>query len=285
MTKDGFAAMLAAAGGAADESLNLFELALCLSPTLNAPGDPPGQGPLRHQGQMLCDQVAARFHDLRTSGGADDARTRLAALKHVLSDTHDYRLDRPEAEAMEGADLARVIDRRRGLSTAIAILYIHAARAQGWDVVALSFPGYTPCRIGVGAEYLVFDPPRGCRLLEAPDLRAMVKSVAGPKAELSAHYHQALTNRGLLIRLQNAVKLRQIEMGDYAAALRTVEGMQTLDRREYRLFLDAGVLLAKTQAPVAAIIALEQYLTLAPAGRERQEALALLQELRAGLVS
>ncbi len=40
----------------------------------------------------------------------------------------------------------RVIDRRRGLPVALAILYLHAARGQGWAADALRFTGHVVVR-------------------------------------------------------------------------------------------------------------------------------------------
>ena len=233
----------------------------------------------------IADSVTQRYAALLERGGSDDARTRLAALKHVLSDEYDFRLDHPEAEALEGADMARVIERRKGNSAAITILYIYAARKQGWTIYALPFPGTILCRMDEGPERLIFHAPRQCKLMAAPDLRAMLKSTLGEKAELSAAYFEPMNNRQTLVRLQNYIKLRLIEMGDYGKALDVVERMREINPQEYRLYLDAGVLYAKTHQPAQAIPCLETYIQKAPQGRDRQDALQLLYDIRAGLLS
>jgi regulator of sirC expression with transglutaminase-like and TPR domain len=85
------------------------------------------------------------------------------------------------------------------------------------------------------------------------------------------------------MRLQNNIKYRQIEVEDYAGALKTVEGMRMIDAGEYRLLLDAGVLYARTGQPKSAIDALEEYIKKAPKDRDRHEAAMLLQELKNSL--
>src|SRR5690606_10569173 len=119
-------------------------------------------------------------------------------------------------------DLVRVIDRRKGLPIAISILYIHAGRAQGWNVVGLSFPGHVVIRLEEEGHRLIADPFNGGKVLQAPDLRSLVKNALGDKAELSADYYNPATNREMLIRLQNNIKLRQVESEDYEEALKTV---------------------------------------------------------------
>jgi regulator of sirC expression with transglutaminase-like and TPR domain len=111
-------------------------------------------------------------------------------------------------------------------------------------------------------------------------MRALIKQVQGPNAELSASYYETASNRDILIRLQNNIKLRQIEMEDYTGALRTVETMRLIDPGEFRLLLDAGVLYAKVGRPQAAVPMLNNYIDHLPIGhRNRQDAQQLLAEI------
>jgi regulator of sirC expression with transglutaminase-like and TPR domain len=52
----------------------------------------------------------------------------------------------------------RVIDRRKGLPVTLGILYLHAARAQGWSIVGLSFPGHFLLRIDHKGARAIIDP-------------------------------------------------------------------------------------------------------------------------------
>ncbi len=230
--------------------------------------------------RKISEETAVRHRELLNAGAGDDAQTQLAALKYVLADTHGYRGDGEDSNDLQNASLIRVIDRAKGSPVTLAILYIHAARAQGWDVAGLDFPGHFLFRIGKDGRLLIFDPFHECKILEAPDLRRVLKKTAGDKAELSAGHFQPASNRAILLRLQNNIKYRQIEMEDYEAAFKTVETMRIVDPGEYRLLLDAGVLGARTNRPATAIKALEDYIKLAPNDRNRHDAAMLLQELK-----
>ena len=134
---------------------------------------------------------------------------------------------------------------------------------------------------------MIFDPFQYCKVLEAQDLRMMVKSMMGAQAELSSHYFDACTNRGILIQLQNIIKHRLIEDEDYVGALKIVKRMRLIDPDEFRLLLDAGVLYARVEQTKAAIEALEDYIARVPKDRnwqdERYDAQLLLEELRGKL--
>lgn len=260
-----------------DDQINPAHVALALA-SLNHPGISVGRY-LTHL-DKLADDVGLRFKLLCDEGADDDAGTRLAALQYVLAEVEGYEGDKDNYDDLDNADLMRVIDRRKGLPVALSILYLHAARAQGWDVFALNFPGHVVCRIDIGAQRMLFDPFDRCRKMEAHDLRALVKQMGGPQAELSVAYYETASNREIIIRLQNNIKLRQVEASDYAGALKTVENMRLIDPEEYRLLLDEGVLGARTGRRAQAMKALEAYIDKAPIWQDRQEAAALLRQVQ-----
>ena len=76
------------------------------------------------------------------ASAAGDAPPR--ALARTFCERFDYRGDSETYDDTQNADLIRVIRRRRGLPVALGILYLHAARAQGWPAVGLNFPNALP---------------------------------------------------------------------------------------------------------------------------------------------
>ena len=233
--------------------------------------------------KKLCEETATRHAELLEAGANDNVETRLAALKHIIADKYGYTGDEDNYDDLQNASLIRVIDRGKGLPITLSILYIHVARAQGWDIAGLNIPGHFVCRIDKDGQRVIFDPFSRCGILVAADLRALVKKAQGSHAELSSNYFEPTPNREILIRLQNNIKFRQIEGEDYDAALKTVEAMRAIDPGEFRLLLDAGVLYARTNQPRAAIDMLEDYIKKAPRDRDRHDAALLLQQLKDNL--
>lgn len=240
-----------------------------------------------HHMKVLADDVQAKYLDLVRDGGVENVEVRLAALKDVISDQHDYIGDNQSYDSLENSSLIRVIERAKGIPITLAILYICAGRAQGWDVCGLNIPGHFVCRIEHEGQRVIFDPFHDCKALEAADLRLLVKAALGERAELSSQCFEPAGNREILIRLQNNIKHRQIEADDYQAALVTVQRMLEIDPDEYRLLLDAGVLYAKAEQNRAAIDALEDYILKVPKALvykgETREAELLLAEIRGRL--
>ena len=262
---------------AADETIDLVRAALDLAECQN-----PGRDHARYINHVekLANHVATRFAEMCDAGAADDCATRLAALRDELADRQGYAGDDRNYDDIRNADLMQVIDRRKGMPVALGILYIHVAQRQGWLCEGLDFPGHFIIRLAAGSQRLIVDPSRRAKVLEAADLRALIKQVYGDQAELSADYYKPISNREILVRLQNNVKLRQIEWADYEAALVSVRAMQAIAPNDYRLALDAGVLYARTGQPQAAIEALEFYIDNVDNEKDRRDASILLQRIR-----
>lgn len=262
-----------------DGDINLAKTALILG-GINS----PGISLARYENHIirLCDEVTQRHALLLNEGANDDAGTQLAALKHVLIDTHDYRGDLETYDDLQNVNLLRVIDRRKGMPIAISLLYIHVGQAQGWHVDALNFPAHVVCRIEKEGQRLLFDPFHSCKILQAADLRQLLKTLVRSDAELSTVYYEASTKREILIRLQNNIKLRLIENEEYGDAVKVIEQMRLIDPEEYRLLFDAGVLYARINQPVAAVTSLEKYIEQAPHA-DRHEALLILNQIKEDL--
>jgi regulator of sirC expression with transglutaminase-like and TPR domain len=261
-----------------DEDIPLADAALAL-----AVAEMPGLQVERYRFYLdqLVERVKTRQAELLGAGAIDDVRTELAALKHVIADQDGFAGDVESYDHLDNANLIRTIDRRRGLPITIAIIYIDVGRRAGFDVSGLRFPGHFLIRLRKNSDILIVDVSGGCAVLRAPEMRTLLKKFQGDAAELSADYYQPALKRDTLIRLQNNIKLRQIAAEDYESAVRTIERMRLIDRQEFRLLLDAGVLYARLGQPKSAIQMIEDYVAILPLGhRNRPDALAMLNDLR-----
>lgn len=271
---------LEAAGHLPDEELDVAPLAICLAAV--GTGQYKGRSFERyfHHLKTISEETAQRYRDLLDAGAEDAPETQLAALKHILADKYGYNGDEENYNDLRNADLIAVIDRARGMPIALSLLYLHAGQAQGWDIKGISFPGHFLVRLERAGRRIIFDPFDGGALVEAPQLRALLKNAKGPNAELSAHYFEPATNREILIRLQNNTKLRQIEASDYMGALETIKAMRLIAPQEFRLLLDAGVLYSKTGQMEQAEAALIRYIDEVKNPQFKQDAMLLLEQVR-----
>ena len=176
--------------------------------------------------------LAALASDVaRAAGGTESLSERLDAMNTTLVGQYGYSGDELNYDDLQNANLMRVIDRRKGLPVALGILYIHVARAQGWSMTGLAFPGHFLLRLDGGNARLVIDPFHGGTPLEPHNLRDMLKTMTGSDAELLPEHYATVSDRDILIRLQNNIKLRMIQNNDAAGASAIVDSMLLLANR------------------------------------------------------
>jgi len=177
----------------------------------------------------------------------------------------------------------RVIDSRQGLPVAIGILFIVTARALGWDISGLDFPGRFLVRLEAGGARKILDPFAGGAEIKARDMRDMFKAVAGNHVELTPGDYLDMSNRGILLRLQGNIKSRLLRGKRWDDALEVIETMTLFAPGEAELWREAGLLQNRLNHVAEAVRALEEYLRRTGGGEARYNASVLLQELRARL--
>jgi regulator of sirC expression with transglutaminase-like and TPR domain len=219
----------------------------------------------------------------RHPGAAGDLAARTRALNEIILLKNGYSGDELSYDDLQNANLMRVIDRRKGLPVALGILYIHAARAQGWDIAGLAFPGHFLVGLADGAERVIVDPFHGGQICGAAELRELLKAAAGQDSKLSPEHYMTVSDRDVLLRLQNNLKARLLQAQHHERALAVIETMLMLAPDLAELWREAGMLHRHLGNMRAAGAALEQYIVRAPEGLARHQAAAILQQLRAQL--
>ncbi len=263
-------------GTLTEAELDLAESALALA-LLFLPGLKPDRfrQHLRKMGEQVKEDFLARLRQKEP----DTLATKVAALRKVVHELHEYKGDTETYDDIQNASLIRVIERRRGLPVALGILYLIVAERAGWQMDGLNFPGHFLVRMEDEGERVILDPFLQGKEMQAPDLRQLLKSIAGQNAELSHEFYTAVAKRDMLIRLQNNLKKRLIDLEEYAQAVIVVEAMEALAPDEYRTLFDKGVLYAKLGQRRQAITAFEAYIEKTPDAREKQQAHGLLQQI------
>lgn len=252
-------------GALPDEAIDLAETALALAALDHPQSD---FAPYRDHLGALAREVAAR-----DAAPAD-------ALRDVLAGAFGYRGDSESYDDLDNANLIRVIDRRRGLPVALSILWLHAARAQGWSASGLNFPGHFLIRVGNGSTAAVIDPFNGGVVLGESALLQLRRRVGGADAALSAEDCAPVGNRAILLRLQNNIKLRLLQARRNEAALAVLERMVLTAPQQPALWHECATLHQAQGNLRTAQGCLERVIALAGSDTARQAAAAELKAVR-----
>ena len=219
----------------------------------------------------------------RHPAAAGDLAGRARALNEIILLKYGYAGDELTYDDLQNANLMRVVDRRKGLPVVLGILYIHAARAQGWDIAGLAFPGHFLVRLSEGQERLILDPFHGGQVCGAAELRDLLKATTSADNGLLPEHYAPVSDRDVLLRLQNNLKARLLQAQQHERAAAVVESMLMLAPDLAELWREAGLLHRHLGNMQAAAAALGEYIVRAPEGAARHQAAALLQQLRAQL--
>ncbi|MDA8250893.1 MAG: transglutaminase-like domain-containing protein [Rhodospirillales bacterium] len=222
--------------------------------------------------------VAREAAALAAVVAAEDGPTQAAALAGLLAGQFGYAGDTETYDALANANLIRVIERRRGLPVALGVLWLHAARAAGWEAHGVDFPGHFLVALAGGPAATVIDPFGGGTMLDARALRALLRRREGAAAELRPGLLAPAGARAVLLRLQNNIRLRRHQGGDVAGALASALDMLRMAPLEPALWWDTAMLHAELGQTGAALRCLGQFADLVPAAAA--QAHAVMDELR-----
>ena len=215
--------------------------------------------------------------------GPDDLAGQASALIDLLTVRFSYLGDTETYDDLANANLIHVIERRRGLPVALGILWLHAARAAGWEGHGVDFPGHFLIALEGARSQALLDVFAGGECLDARDLRALLKRIEGPAAELRPGLLVPMGPRAVLLRLQSNIKSRRLRAGDLEGALVCAQDMLRFAPDEAALWRETAQLHERMGHLYAALRCCERFLDLVPIGEVAARMRATMDELRSRL--
>ena len=247
MTRQEAEIVLTSAGQAEDKDFPLLEAAIACAVHENPERD---SGDAR----ALGEEAVFRLRERMQRESPEEALAEAVAGDLRLSgDLLSY--DHPD-----NADIIAVAERRKGLPVALGIYYIHAARMTGLALQGVDFPGHFLLRVETDEGPLALDPFSEGRVVLPSELTrralrtGLTPDVAGRLDRLMA----PVTDRAVLIRLQNNVFARAAANRDYARAERSALRRALLDPSDHRPWLDVAAAREGQGALAGALQALNQ---------------------------
>lgn len=247
MTRDEAETILTQAGSAGDEGFPLLDCAIAC-----AIHDYPFRDP--EAVRLLADQAAQRVRERAAHESPDDALAEtMAADLRLNGDLLSY--DHPG-----NTDIIDVAERRRGLSAALVIFYLDAARRAGLKAAAVDFPGHVLLRVETPDGPVALDPFSQGRLVLPSELtrRALLAGLTPHVADRLDLLMAPVSDRHALIRLQNVLFARALVVEDYEGAERSALRRALLAPEDHRPWLDVAAAREKQGALTGALQALSR---------------------------
>lgn len=251
MTREDAETVLTEAGQAEDAGFPLLEAAIAC-----AIHDYPFRDP--EPVRVLARNAAERLAERIGGESPDEALAEtMAADLRLNGDLLNY--DHPG-----NTDVIDVAARRRGLSAALSVFYLDAARRTGVKAQGVDFPGHFLVRVETPDGPVALDPFSQGRLVLPSELtrRALRAGLTPHVADRLDVLMAPVTERQALIRLQNVLFTRALRAGDYEGAERSALRRALLDPDDHRPWLDVASAREKQGALAGALEALSRARTL-----------------------
>lgn len=236
-----------------------------------------------HAAQAHLSELARDAAALAVDRPDADPAVRAGALAGLMAGRWRYTGDRDNYDDLSNANLIRVVERRRGLPVALGILWLHCARAAGWEAFGIDFPGHFMIALPGRTGQLVLDVFDGGQPVDARTLRVMLKRIEGQKAELRPGLLAPMAARSVLLRLQNNIKSRRIDAGDIAGGLAVLEDMLRIAPDHASLWRETALINQRLDHVGAALRCFDRFLALVPEGDAADRVRSTMEELRARL--
>jgi regulator of sirC expression with transglutaminase-like and TPR domain len=250
MTREEAEAFLTEAGKLGDTGFPLFEAAIACAVHDDPDRDAAAAKAIADEG---VDHLAGR---LQTESPEEAIAESMAGDLRLQGDLMTY--DHPD-----NADIIAVAERRMGIPVSLGVFYLHAARRCDLNVRGVDFPGHFLLRIETREGPLALDPFSEGRVVLPSELSrrafraGLTPDIAGRLELLMA----PMSDRAVLIRLQNNIFARAQAARDWPRAERSALRRALLDPADHRPWLDvaaaregqgalAGALQALTQAQI-----------------------------------
>jgi regulator of sirC expression with transglutaminase-like and TPR domain len=157
--------------------------------------------------------------------GATEPQVRAQLLADIIHGRFGYTGDRDSYDDPANANMLRVIERRRGLPVALAILYLGIAHRMGWEAAGLNVPGHFFIRIGDAESHVLQDPFDGGAILSAEQVPLKLAPLGLTRDQIRPSMFNPLPMRAVLVRLLNNLAARAEANKDLRRALELHERM------------------------------------------------------------
>lgn len=245
MTREEAESVLEEAGQAEDDAFPLLDAAIAC-----AIHDCPFRDP--EPVRVLAAAAALRLAERVQTESPDDALAEtMAADLRLNGDLLHY-------DDAANTDVIDVADRRRGLSAALAVFYLDAARRAGLTARGVDFPNHFLLRVETSSGPVALDPFSQGRVVMPSELtrRALRAGLTPHVADRLDLLMAPVSDRQALIRLQNVLFSRAIKAEDYVCAERSAVRRALLDPEDHRPWLDVAAAREKQGALTGALNAL-----------------------------
>jgi regulator of sirC expression with transglutaminase-like and TPR domain len=224
------------------------------------------------------DRMAAAAQEIIRS--EDSPVELIEKINSVLFDQFGFRGNSEDYYDPRNSFFNDVLDRRLGIPITLSALYLEISRRLKFPIVGVGMPGHFVVKYITRTEELFLDPFHRGEILSRDECRDRIQEMYGDAVPFSERLLERVTNRQILSRMLNNLKVIYLKAQAFDKALAIVDMMLMAEPDDTEQFRDRGLLRLQLRQFEGAKHDLEQYLRRAPEGKDREEIEDHLKELR-----
>lgn len=173
-----------------------------------------------------------------------------------------------------------VLDRHVGIPITLSVLYLEICRRLNLPIYGVGMPGHFIVKYANRAEEFFLDPFNQGEILTRQDCWKRIQSVYGDRIEYDERLLEPTTNRQILARMLNNLKIIYLKAHAFDKGLAIIEMMLMADPHDIEQYRDRGLLRLQLRQFAGASRDLQHYLRNAREASDREEIENHLKELR-----
>jgi regulator of sirC expression with transglutaminase-like and TPR domain len=224
------------------------------------------------------DHMADMVQESFTTG--DTPIQTVEKINTILFETLGFRGNTDDYYDPRNSFFNDVLDRRIGIPITLSTVYLEVARRLKFPIVGVGMPGHFIVKFANRDEEFFLDPFNRGEILTRDDCRRRLHEMYGDSIEFNERLLSRVTNRQILSRMLNNLKLIYLKAQAFDKGLAIVDMMLMANPEDFEQLRDRGLLRLQLRQFEAATKDLTQYVNSCPSAHDREEIENHLKELK-----
>jgi len=210
----------------------------------------------------------------------DSPVERVEKINTVLFETFGFRGATEDYYDPRNSFFNDVLDRRVGIPITLSAVYMEVSRRLSFPIVGVGMPGHFLVKYSDRREEFFLDPFNRGEILTREDCRNRLHEQYGDSIEFNERLLARVTNRQILWRMLNNLKVIYLKAQAFDKGLAIVDMMLMVNPHDIEQFRDRGLLRLQLRQFEGAARDLTYYLRKSGNCQDREEIEDHLKELR-----
>ena len=213
-------------------------------------------------------------------GGNQSALDTIRTINEILFDEYGFHGNNSDYYDPRNSFLNDVMDRRTGIPITLSTVYMEIARRVGLQVDGVGVPGHFIVKHVSRTEEIFLDPFNAGAVMTRADCRELIRHMDVEGGQDEEHWLRRVTNRQIVSRMLNNLKVIYMNGGAFDKALAMLELMVLTEPSEAGLYKERGLLELQLRRFGKAAKDLEQYLQRSSDAADREEIEDYLKDIQ-----